>query len=149
MHTVLQRLGSCIVGYLWAALIAAIALTILRAVSDVSNGAMSLADAALPAPYFATVMTAAIIVAAFVPALIAIVIGEMFLSLPEPIRLGYSLIAGTFVGFFLTLKPELPISSALTLIDGEALFRIASGGIGGLVFCRFSRHPARSDMQPT
>ncbi|CAN7192863.1 hypothetical protein LJR030_000443 [Rhizobium sp. LjRoot30] len=148
MPTMLQRLGSCTVGYLWAAFMAAIALTILRAASDVSTGTMSPADVALAVPYFAAVMTATIAVAAFVPAVIAIIIGEVFFSLRAPVRLGYTLIAGMAVGFFLAMKPELPIWSALTMIDAEALFRIASGGIGGVAFYHFSKQPAKSGIQP-
>ncbi|OJT95707.1 MAG: hypothetical protein BGN83_00560 [Rhizobium sp. 63-7] len=148
MRILLQRLGPCIVGYLWAAFIAAIALTIMRATRDISNGAMSLADLVLAVPYFSVVMTAAIVFAASVPALIAIVIGEVFLGRHEPVRLGYSLIAGMAVGFFLAMEPGLPISSTFSLNNAEALFRIASGGIGGLAFHHFSNGTGKSGVQP-
>lgn len=126
--TILRRVAYCGVGYLWAAFVAAIAITLLRAAQDLSSNAVDFAELPFYVVTLASIMTLANVLNCFIPALIVIASLEAILITHRlPATWSLYMIAGAGCGYYLATQ-SIRISAL------ETVFHVASWTLGGLAF---------------
>jgi len=139
ISTLIWRVACCGVGFLYAAFVAAIAITVFRAAQDIYLNTIELSELPFYLVTFTSIMTLANILDAFTPALIVIATLEVAQVI---YRFHYIwslyMIAGAACGYH--LAAQTPDVSNL-----EVVFHIASWMLGGLAFWHMSadrRRPA-------
>jgi hypothetical protein len=130
--TILRRVAYCSVGYLWAAFVAAIAITLLRAAQDLTSNAIDFAELPFYVVALASIMTLANILNGFIPALIVIAALEAILVIHRlPAIWSLYMIAGAGCGYYLA-------SQSIGISTLETVFHVASWTLGGLAFWHMS-----------
>lgn len=145
INTIISRAAHCVVGYLWAAFVAAIAITLFRAAQDLSSNAVGLADLPLYLVSLVPITTASNIINTFMPALFVIVALEMVVLFARfaAIRSLYML-AGAACGYYLTTGGSGARAEISSL---EVMFHVASWTLGGLAFWYMAADRSRSTRE--
>jgi len=143
ISTIIWRVAYCGVGYLHAAFVAAIAITVCRAARDLYLNGIDLSDVPLYLVALTCIMTLANILAASTPALIVIAALEVARAIYRfPFLWSLYMIAGAAHGYRLAVQ-TLDISTL------EVVFHIVSWTLGGLAFWHMSQGPRRPvDQNP-
>lgn len=131
ISTITKRVAYCVVGYLWAAFVAAVAITLFRSVQDLLANAITVADIPLYVVSLISIMTTANIVSSFIPVLVVFAALEVVRIAKLPAIGSLYSLAGACCGYYLATQAVdgRPETSAL-----EVMFHAVSWALGGLAF---------------